>query len=115
MILATGGALNATFNRGNRLILQNNRFGGNRMSNGASVVNIHNVGVLEPVVMDIQKNLMYIPQPAGGEVGANLLVSTNDRLKARLPATRWSGLPMVSGCAPRPRSTPTFASTCMTT
>lgn len=79
-----GGALNATFNRGNRLTLQNNRFGGNRMSDGASVVNIHNVGVLEPVVMDIQKNLMYIPQPAGGEVGANLLVSTNGPIEGTI-------------------------------
>lgn len=75
-----GGAVNATYTRGNILTLINNRLGGNRMSDGAPVVNIHHMDVLDTLVMDIQSNMMYIPIPAGSPNGANLLISTNGPL-----------------------------------
>lgn len=79
-----GGAVNANYTRGNILTLINNRLGGNRMSDGAPVVNIHHMDVLDTLVMDIQSNMMYIPIPAGSPNGANLLISTNGPLEGTI-------------------------------
>jgi hypothetical protein len=79
-----GGALNATYNQGNTITLHNNRFGGNRMSSGSPVVSINNVGAYFTLGMDIQKNLLYMPTPNEGEIGANLLISTNGPIEGTL-------------------------------
>jgi hypothetical protein len=80
-----GGALNTTFTTGNVLTLHNNRIGGNRLSEGASVVDVKYTDTGGTLVMDIQGNLVTEDNQMEDFItGANLLISTSGRLEGTL-------------------------------
>jgi hypothetical protein len=75
--LPYGGAINATYTRGNVFVATENHIGRSRLTEGASSINIHHRNDIDPLVLDIQSNLVH----SGETEGANLLVSTNGPLE----------------------------------
>ncbi|MEI7643947.1 MAG: hypothetical protein WCJ55_06670 [Chloroflexales bacterium] len=72
-----GAALDASYARGTTVTIQNNRIGGNRLSDGAPMVRIANQSTFNSLILDIGGNLIRGGTP-------NLQVITNGPLQGRV-------------------------------
>ncbi|MBP1468016.1 hypothetical protein EYB53_020025 [Candidatus Chloroploca sp. M-50] len=99
-----GPALEATYGRGNFITLTNNRFGGNRLSEGAPQVRISNRSTFETLNLTVEGNLirggapnlqLTTNGPLQGTVGCNALVGDAQGfgLRTQTPQVNPNGVP----------------------
>jgi hypothetical protein len=99
-----GAALDASYGRGNFVTMRGNRFGGNRLSDGAPQVRIANSSTFETLNLAIDGNLMRggatnlqltTNGPLKGDVTCNSLVgdSMGFNLRTQTPQVAPNGLP----------------------
>ncbi len=80
-----GAALNANYNFGNVVTLINNRIGGNRLSDGASGVEISNFNTFDGLGLDIQGNMIR------GGFNSNLHLSTSGPIYGTIACNAFIG------------------------
>lgn len=104
-----GAALDASYARGNSIVLQNNRFGGNILSGGSPMVRFANQSTFETLNLDIQGNLLRGGAP-------NLQLNTNGPIAGRVACNTLIGDAQGFGLRTQtiqvePNGTPPFALT----